>query len=287
MRAYFGIALYALLLPGCATNLSAVRDFAEETKKIGVAFDPILGNVVEHCRQQFLQRRIYTTDVALARFDVESVLNQATETCKPIENDNATAKRMSKALADYASKLSALAADGVASSVSDDFDALAAKLGEFEEAPKEKINAISSLLKYISRSIVAKSQRDAIVEALDHEEAVGALADALVVYSVRVYGAYITERLRDQPVMAEALRTESASPISSRLRLMDVYHQTQSLTEQQKVTASIRTAVGQMKVSMRDLRQNVDNLSAQERAGEVQQLASDVRDLYDQLSKAF
>lgn len=287
MRTYFGIALYALLLSGCATNLSAVRGFADETKKIGVAFDPILGKTVEHCRQQFLQRRIYTTEVALARFDAESALKQATETCKPIEDENATAKRMSKALADYASQLSVLAADGVASSVSDDFDALAAKLGEFKDAPKEKIGAIASLLKYITRSIVAKSQHDAIVEALSHEEAVGALADALVAYSDRVYGAYIAERLRDQPVLVEVLRAESASPISTRLRLMDIHQQTQSLLDQQQTMASIRTAVEQMKVSMRDLRQNVDKLSAQERLSEVQKLAKDVQALYDQLSKAF
>jgi hypothetical protein len=287
MRFYFGILLHALLLSGCATNLSAVRGFADETKKIGVAFDPILGKAVEQCMQQFLQRRIYTTDTALARFDAESALKQASETCKPIEDENATAKRMSKALADYASQLSALAADGVASSVSDDYDALAAKLGDFKDAPKEKIGAITSLLKYITRSILAKSQHDAVVEALSHEEAVGALADTLVVYSVRVYGAYLAERLRDQPVIVEVLLAESASPISSRLRLMDVYQQTQSLAEQQKATASIRTAVEQMKLSMRDLRQNVDKLSAQERISEVQKLAKDVRALYEQLSKAF
>jgi len=287
MRVYFGITLCVLLLSGCATNLSAVRGFADETKKIGVAFDPILGKAVEHCRQQFLQRRIYTTDTVLAKFDAESVLKQASETCKPIEDENATAKRMSKALADYASQLSALAADGVASSVSDDFDALSAKLGQFKDAPKEKIGAIASLLKYITRSVIAKSQHDAIVEALSHEEAVGALADALVIYSDRVYGGYVAGRLSDQPVLIEVLRAESASPISSRLRLMDVYQQTQSLAEQQKAIASIRTAVGQMKISMRDLRQNVDKLSAQERINEVQKLAKDVRALYDQLSRAF
>jgi predicted DNA-binding protein with PD1-like motif len=287
MRIYLGVVLYALLLSGCVTNLSAVRGFADETKKIGVAFDPILGKAVEHCRQRFLQRRIYTTDVALAAFDAESALKQASETCKPIEDENATAKRMSKALADYASQLSALAAGGVASSVSDDFDALAAKLGEFKDAPKEKIGAIASLLKYITRSIIAKSQHDAIIEALSHEEAVGALANALVVYTDRVYEGYLAERLKDQPELIMVLRAESASPISSRLRLMDVYQQTQSLAEQQKATAAVRTAVGQMKVTMRDLRQNVDQLSAQERISEVQKLAKDVRNLYDQLAKAF
>lgn len=287
MRIYLGILLQALLLSGCATNLSAVRSFADETKKIGVAFDPIIGKAVEHCRQQFLQRRIYTTDSALARFDADSTLKQAGETCKPIEDESATAKRMSKALSAYASQLSALAADGVASSVSDDYDALAAKLGEFKDVPKEKIGAIASLLKYITRSIVSKSQHDAVVEALSHEDAVGALADALVVYSDRVYGAYLAERLRDQPVLVEALRAESASPISSRLRIMDVYQQAQSLAEQRKATASIRTAVEQMKLSMRDLRQNVDKISAEERVREVRKLAKDVDALYEQLSKAF
>ncbi|MBA3007820.1 MAG: hypothetical protein KKB91_10020 [Proteobacteria bacterium] len=283
---YLGL-MPVLLLTGCTTNLKPVREFADETKKISVAFDPVINQAVEHCKQQFLQRRIYTTDKPLKGFDPEGAINEASDTCKPITDQMATAKEMSKALSDYAGQLSALAADGVASSVDDNYDALAAKLREFKDIPQEKIGAVSSLLKFITRSIIAKSQHDAIVDALSHEEAVGALADALVVYSDRVYSAYIQERLKDQPVFTDQLRAESASPISSRLRILDVYQQTLTLQEQHKATAGLRAAVSQMKMTMRDLRQNIDRLSSQERLAEVQKLSKEVRSLYQQLAKAF
>lgn len=287
MRILYLVLMPIVLLTGCAANLKAVREFADETKKISVAFDPVIHQAVEHCKQQYLQRRIYSTDKPLSSFDPEGAINDAADTCRPITDEETTAKEMSKALSDYAGQLSALAADGVASSVDDNYDALVAKLGEFKDLPQEKIGAVSSLLKFITRSIIAKSQRDAIVDALSHEEAVGALADALVVYSDRVYSGYIQGRLQDQPTFADLLRAESASPISSRLRILDVYQQTLTLQEQHKATASLRAAVSQMKTSMRDLRQNVDRLSSQERLAEVQKLSKEVKLLYHQLAKAF
>jgi hypothetical protein len=277
----------ALLLTGCATNLKPVREFADETMKISVAFDPVIKQAVEHCQQKFLQRRIYTTNKPLSSFDPEGAINDATATCKPIADQMATAKEMSKALSDYAGQLSALAADGVASSVDDNYDALAAKLGEFKDLPQEKIGAVASLLKFITRNIVAKYQHDAIVDALSHEEAVGALADALVVYSDRVYSAYIQERLDDLPLFIDQLRAESAASISARLRMMDVYQQTLTLQEQHKATASLQAVVRQMKMTMRDLRQNINNLSSQERFAETRKLSKEVRSLYQQLAKAF
>ncbi len=283
---YLGL-LPAVLLSGCASNLGAVRDFADETKKIGIAFDPVMDGAVQNCKLQFLQRRMYTTDMPMSRFDPEVFIKQATDICQPIADENATAQAMSTALVDYAQQLSALAADGVASSVDDNYDALAAKLGQFKDVPQEKVGAISSLLKFLTRAVIAKAQKDAIVEALGHEEAVGALADALVVYSDRVYGGYVKGRLADQPSFVAALRAETGAPISSRLRMMDVYQQTLTLQEQYKATASLRTAVAQMKVSMHDLRQNIDRLSAQERLIEVRKLTKEVRSLYQQLAKAF
>lgn len=45
----------AMLLTGCVTNLTAVRDFSDETKKISVAFYPLMDQAVEHCKSNFLQ----------------------------------------------------------------------------------------------------------------------------------------------------------------------------------------------------------------------------------------
>ena len=277
----------ALLLTGCATNLSAVRDFADETKKISVAFDPVLDRAVDQCQQKTLQKSIYTTSRPLKDFDPSKAVADAKDACQPIVDANTSAKQISQALADYATQLSELAADGVATSVNDNYDALAAKIGAFEGVPQDKVGAATALLKFITRNVLAKAQRDAIVEMLSHEEGVDTLADALVVYTDRVYGGYVTERLRDQEDFLMALGAETATPISSRLRMMEVRQQTVTLQQQKQTVANFRRAVAQMKASLHDLRQNVDKLSDKERLIQVKKLAKEVKALYAQLAKAF
>ena len=208
-------------------------------------------------------------------------------TCKPIADANPTARAISQSLAAFAGQLGALAANGVATSVDDDFDTLADKVGEFPNVPREKLGAITALFQFITRAVVARSQHDAIVEALSHEDAVGTLADALVLYTERIYGGYVNDRLHDQPVFVDVLKGEATTPVSSRLRLMDVHQQTLLLQEQFKATGALRRSVAQMKASMRDLRTNVDKLSDKDRLLEVRKLAREVRGLYAQLAKAF
>lgn len=283
------LLLCVTLLSGCA-NLKAVRSFAEETRRISEAFDPMLGQAVEQCRLTFLHRRVYTTDAPLSGFDAEAAWQRATQSCQPIEERNATAQAMSSALADYASQLMALADDGAGGgteAIGEDHEALAGKLDQFQDAPRDQLGAIGNLLRFVSRGVSARSKQEAIAEALGHEEAVGALADALVVYAERVHGAYLRQRLADQDVLADALRSETASPISSRLWLMDLHAQTRLLTERQQSIARLRTAVAQMKVALHDLRTHLNTLSAQERWVEVRKLGREVRGLHRQLGQAF
>lgn len=289
MRRVGLVLLCVTLLSGCA-NLKAVRGFAEETRRISEAFDPMLGQTVEQCRLAFLHRRVYTTDAPLSGFDAEAAWQRATQSCQPIEERNATAQAMSRALADYASQLMALADDGAGGGtevIGEDHEALAGKLDQFQDAPRDQLGAIGNLLRFVSRGASARSKQEAIAEALGHEEAVGALADALVVYAERVHGAYLRQRLADQDVLADALRSETASPISSRLWLMDLHAQTRLLAERQQSIARLRTAVAQMKVALHDLRTHLTTLSAQERWIEVRKLGREVRGLHRQLGQAF
>lgn len=289
MRRVGLVLLCVTLLSGCA-NLKAVRGFAEETRRISEAFDPMLGQTVEQCRLAFLHRRVYTTDAPLSGFDAEAAWQRATQSCQPIEERNATAQAMSRALADYASQLMALADDGAGGgteAIGEDHEALAGKLDQFQDAPRDQLGAIGNLLRFVSRGASARSKQEAIAEALGHEEAVGALADALVVYAERVHGAYLRQRLADQDVLADALRSETASPISSRLWLMDLHAQTRLLAERQQSIARLRTAVAQMKVALHDLRTHLTTLSAQERWIEVRKLGREVRGLHRQLGQAF
>ncbi|WP_148289758.1 hypothetical protein [Ideonella sp. B508-1] len=286
--AHLLVIVVAVLTSGCAINLSAVRDFADETKKISVAFDPILTGAVEQCQQKFVLRRVYTSDVAIKDFDAADTIKRAEMNCQPIAEENLTAKGISSALADYATKLSAIAGDGVASSIDDDYDALTKKIGEFKDIPKEKLGAVTALFKFITSAAVARVQRQAIEEALSHEEAVSVLADALVTYTDRVYGAYVSERRSDNEAFAEALKADArATPVATRLQLMELYRLDLQLQQQHKAVGAMRTSVNQMKATIKDLRANLDKLSDNDRLKEVQKLAKEVRSLYQQLDKAF
>jgi DNA repair exonuclease SbcCD ATPase subunit len=287
MRTALALVAVAAALTGCATNLAPVRDFADETKKISVAFEPILDRAVEQCRQKFIDRRVYTSDVAAKKFDAKKTIADADETCKAIQDENGTARQISGVLADFADQLAAAAADGLPSQLDGSYDALAGKLAEFKDVPAEKVGAINGLFKFLTRAVVARAQRQTIEEALSHEDAVATLADALVVYTDRVYGAYVRERRSDSASINEALQAASNNVATTRLQLMDVYRRDQQLQEQYKTVATMRTSVEQMKATMKDVRANLDRLSDGQRAAEIKKLSREVRALYQQLAKAF
>ena len=133
---------------------------------------------------------INETLVALLGISVGTAaeMAQAKATCQTIVDNNPVAQRLSKALGDYATQLSELAADGVTTSVDDNYDAVAAKVAGFPGVAADKVTAIGAFLKFITRQVLAKSQHDAIIEMLSHETAVDAVGDALVVYVERAYG---------------------------------------------------------------------------------------------------
>ena len=283
------LAVGASMLTGCATNLQAVRGFADETKKISVAFDPFLAGAVEQCQRRDALRNIYTSSRPLAQFDPATVAQRAEATCKPIADENSTAHGLSTALADYADQLSAIAGDGVASSVDNDYDALAQKLGQFRDFPQDKIGAVSSLLKFLTRAVISKAQKQEIAQALSHEEAVGALGDALVLYTERVYGGYVKDRTRDIQNFQQFIREGGIQvpELVGRLQLMELHQEELQLRQQAAAIPALRRSVDQMKASLRDLRANLDNLSAAQRRQEIQKLAKEVRALYQQLGKVF
>lgn len=282
-------ALLALLLGGCTTPLKAVRGFADETKKISVAFDPLLTGTVTQCQEREKYKRLYTGTAAVRDFDPTAIAAQAAATCKPIADANETARGISGALAAYADKLSALAADGVASSVDDDYDALAKKIGEFKDFPADRAPAAAALLKFITHAVIAREQQREVADALGHEEAVGLLADALVLYSERVYGGYIADRTRDNEMFKDFIRSGDVAmpPMLARLQLIQLTNDQAQLAQQRQVIAALRGAVAQMKLTLKDLRANLGHLTAAERLKEVDKLARQVRALYQQLNKAF
>jgi DNA repair exonuclease SbcCD ATPase subunit len=278
----------ASLLTGCAANLKSVRDFADETKKISVAFDPLLAATVEQCKRKVETKLLYAGG-PVRSFKPEEMTRTADDTCRSIAEANATAKKIDVVLFDYADKLSALAGDGVASSVDDDYDALSKKLADFKEIPKEKLTAVSALVKFLTKTAIAQAQKQAVAEALDHEEAVGVLGDALVLYTRRVYGGYLVDRKREIGTYSESIRDAiiAAPPLLAKLQLIELHKESLAITEQEKVIPSLEKSVAQMKASLKDLRKNLDRLSDKERRQEVEKLAKEVKALYQQLDKAF
>ena len=99
-----GTALTLALLSGCA-NLDTVRDFAGETRKITVAFDPFLAGAVTQCEQKFINRKVYAGAGPIRNFDAQKLADEATALCKPIAQKNATARQINTALAAYAAAL--------------------------------------------------------------------------------------------------------------------------------------------------------------------------------------
>ena len=276
-------------LCGCAANLKAVRDFAGETKHITVAFDPMLDGTVEQCRQRVVFKGIYTSDMPLAKFAPTELSKQAQATCQPIADKNADAKKMGVVLAEYADRLTTLAGDDVSASLDDDADALAAKIGSLDVVPADKLDAVNRLIKYVTRAVIAQQQKRAIAETLDHEEAVGALGDGMVVYARRAYGGNVNDRRRDIQVVGDSFRAAeiAAQPWLARSQLMDLQRQDQQLADQQAAIDAFARSVAQMKVAMHDLRINLDKLSDKERRQEILKLAKEVRSLFQQIQKTF
>lgn len=282
------LIVVATLLSGCATNLQAVRGFAAETKKISVAFDPMLNATVARCQANVLQKRIFSSQRAV-NFNADEVEKLTNTTCHPIEESNVKAKEISGALGSYAEKLAEIAGDGVAASVDDDFESLSKKLSEFPDIPKEKVGAVSALAKFLTQAIVRREQTQAIEEALSHESAVGALGDALVTYSKRVYLQYDKEYLKAIEEYEKDLSSSGSGmpAILSRQLLWKFHLDKQSSKSVLNSADSFAASVTQMKAALQDLRLNVNNLSDKERFTAVQKLVKEVHALYKSLNQAF
>jgi hypothetical protein len=279
-------AVALALLGGCA-DLGSVRDLADETRKITVAFDPFLAGAVTQCEQKFIQRRVYAGAGPIKGFDAQKVSDEAKALCKPIAQKNATARQINTALAAYAAALSAIAGDGVALSLNDGLGDLSDKLGSFAEMPARQFGAVEGLVKFLARAALTRQQKSAIEEALSHREAVGALADALVLYADRVYGAYVRESDDDLGLFSDGLRDGSTPELLARLQLMELRRQQLQLHAQLKTVAALRLSVDEMKLTMADLQAHLGELGTAERKQQVLKLAQEVKTLSVQVQHAF
>ena len=82
---------------------------------------------MQQCEQAFLDRRVYTTDAPLSRFDPAATFGCSPQHLPADCPENAAALALADTLTEYAAQLAAFMADGVAQRADDDLDAVAAQ----------------------------------------------------------------------------------------------------------------------------------------------------------------
>lgn len=279
--------LAALMLGGCATNLGAVREFGAQARQLAEAFEPLPAESVEHCRQQALDRRVLASEAPAARFDADLAWRDAVEGCRPLEQAGAQLRPLARALDDYGRRLAGLAADGLPRSLDADHRALAQSVAALEQVPKARVEAVEALAQFLSRRTLALSQREALVQALSHEEAVGAVAEALAVYAVRVHRATLQQRLDDLPALEDAVRQAAGPPALLRWQLRELHRQGQALRSQQAAASRWPQAVARLRTALRELRRQVEHEPGAPRWDEVEALAREIRALRESLDRGF
>lgn len=276
-----------LLLGGCATRLGPVREFGTQAQRLAEAFEPLPSQSLEHCRQQAMDRRVYAAEAPAARFDAASAWREAVEVCRPLEQAAVQLRPLARALDDYGRRLAELAADGLPRSLDRDHGALAQAWASLDDAPKARLDAVEALARFLSRRALAQSQREAVLEALSHEQAIVAIVDTLAVVAQRLHRATLQQRLDDLPSLEDAVRAGAGAPVSVRWHLRELHRQGEALKAQQALGPRLAQAVARLKSAMRELRQQLEQGDDAAHWAEVEALAREIRALRESLARGF
>lgn len=280
------VASAFIVATGCA-NLAPVKTFADETKKVAAAFDPLTASTVETCITRRENKVLISTTKP---FDATKVKEDATKLCAPVAEGNKYIAEVAGLLEQYADTLAALADDKLPN-YKDQFTNLktavnGVKIDGKEIIPKDKVNAITSLGEFIARLV---TQRIAAREAkalLDQQVGFDAAADALSEYVRLIYKPYATDNRRDMLILVKDLdeqeRTEPLAARGAKVALRD---------EVARMDAAIKTAnnfeatVARLKAARAEVRAKLDNEALT--PDQLFALVEDVRELRKQLIAAF
>lgn len=287
-RLLWCVAFAPMFLLGGCTNLKAVRDFAAETKKVAVAYEPIGKTSVATCIRSKSIKDENEIVLPARDYDPEPLRAKAAAGCQPTTDALKGTQKIADVLKAYAEALGELAGDGLASRLDDDFDALSAQLAEVPGVSAEKVSAVGSLVKFLSAIAIAKTQSASIDDALSHEAAVGTLGDALVFVAEREYLRGYAKQLLDQiDALSAGARVARLDPLLARMQITQLAAERRKVVDQRAAVDQLRKAVNQMKVAMADVRANLHHLDTQARLASVVQYRQDVTALYKELAKAF
>ena len=278
-----------IALTGCA-NLAPVRTYAEETKKLTAAFDPMLAGSTSGCLEKYKRKKFITGST----FSPAEIETQAKALCAPIEESNNTIADLNSLLEQYADTLAALANEKLPT-YKGEFDGLATAVGKLKKpntsealVPAPRLTAIASLASFLSNLATQAVQRSAIRDLLNQHEAVAAIADSLKLYATLNYRAWQRDQLAEFPSIIKSLEAAASSE-----RLAARYILTLQLEEQRQIQAREKAvdafvvSLDKMVSSHAELRTKLDSPDDKVLLKQLSGFADEVAALRKQLRDAF
>lgn len=283
------ITLILVGLGGCA-NLAPVRTFADETKKLSAAFDPMLTGSTETCVDKYKWKKLITS----SNFDPVVAENNAKALCGSIDEDNKVIADLNSLLEQYADTISALA-DEKLPTYKTELDGLKGSLGNLKKHNSQspllnvdKLNAINSLTDLLSKLATQKFQQKEIRKLLDHELAINAITDALNDYATLNYKGWLSDQQREILLLRKDLDNYAQNQT-----LASNYLKTLLLTEERQVEAKSKSvdaftkSVAALQKANSELRAKFDRADDKELIKKLQSYAEEVSNLSKQINKAF
>lgn len=277
------------ILTGCG-NLAPVRTFADETKKLSAAFDPMLAGSTSSCIEKYKRRKLLTAPL----FDPVAAEKSAKELCGPIDDDNKIIADINSLLEQYADTLATLADDKLPS-YKTELDGLKDSLGKVKKPDSqdalvnsEKLEAITSLTDFLSRIATQHLQKSAIRDLIGHEKAINAIASALSDYATLNYKAWLRDEQREIDILRKSLDEHAKSePLAAN------YLKTLLLAEERQVEARAKAvdafvkSVSALQKSNSELRAKFDHMDDKELLDQLANFAKEVSGLRKQIQDAF
>lgn len=277
------------LLSGCA-NLSAVRSYADETKKLSEAFDPMLAASTSSCVDKFIRKKLITA----RNFDALAAEEDATALCGTMADDNKIIADLNALLEQYADTLAALANEKLPA-YKEELDGLKVSLGKVKLPGSQeslintdKLAAISSLADLLSHVATQQRQKSAISDLLEHEEAITAITGALKDYSTLNYRAWLHDEKRELRVLRAALaEAGKKEPLAANYLKTLLLSAERKIDGQEKSVDAFVKAVDELWKTHAELRLRLHSLNDKELLAQLENFATEVVKLRRQVQAAF
>jgi hypothetical protein len=289
VQVIIGLMLTGLFVSGCA-NLSAVRTYADETKKLSAAFDPMLSGSTSSCFDNKMRKELFES----SSFDPAKAEKKAKDLCRPIDEDNKIISNLNLLLEQYADTLADLAGEKLPS-YKQELDGLKNSLGKVKRPDTQdslieakQLDAITSLADLLSKAITQRMQYDAIRTLLNQEPAVNALTNALKDYAILNYRSWLKDETRVISVLRKSLQHQGRTePLAANyMDLLLFKEEDQIAARDQSIDAFVKS-VDSLQKTHKELRIKLDTIDDKELLAQLLSYANAVSELRKQVKEAF